>query len=77
MSQLSAALKALRKQKLTLTKELSRLDVAIAALTKVNGTGGHTAQGARRDLSVAARRRIAQAQKARWAAWRAKQKKAA
>ena len=77
MLKLSSALKELRKQRQSLVSELSRLDVAIGALARMEGTAGGRAISsvARRPLSAAARRRIAQAQKVRWAAWRAKQKK--
>ncbi|HEV2396864.1 MAG TPA: hypothetical protein VGS27_07985 [Candidatus Sulfotelmatobacter sp.] len=54
-----------------LKSERSRLDRAIAALSDVVGvkTGG---SGRRRMLSAAARKRIADAQRARWAKFKAK-----
>jgi hypothetical protein len=62
-----------------LRQERDRLDAAIRALTSVGGgTGQSTAStGAtpkRRTLSAAARRKIAAAQRARWAKVKAKQK---
>jgi hypothetical protein len=63
-----------------LRQERDRLDAAIRALTSLGGgrTGQNSAStGAapkRRTLSVAARRKIAAAQRARWAKIKAKQK---
>jgi hypothetical protein len=52
-----------------LKKERDKLDRAIAALTGVRGAGGGSG---RRKLSAAARERIAAAQRARWAKFKAK-----
>jgi hypothetical protein len=60
----------LKKQKASLQQQLGRVESALAVLGKLNGAGG----GARRPLSVAARRRIAAAQRARWAKVRAAKK---
>jgi hypothetical protein len=64
-----------------LRQERDRLDAAIRALTSVAGSSGTsksatTAAAApkRRTLSLAARRKIAAAQRARWAKVKAKQK---
>jgi hypothetical protein len=54
-----------------LKKERDKLDRAIAALSGVGGTRGG---GGRRRLSAAARERIAAAQRARWAKFKAKKK---
>ena len=54
-----------------LKKERDKLDRAIAALSGVGGTGGR--RGPRR-LSAAARERIAAAQRARWAKFKAKKR---
>ena len=72
----------LQVQRKRVHAELERLDAAINALrgSKLsNGSGEIRIVPAkpRRMMSAAARKRIADAQKARWAAWRAKQKKAA
>ena len=54
-----------------LKKERDKLDRAITALSGVTGgkTGGRTGK---RRLSAAARKRIADAQRARWAKYKAK-----
>ena len=70
----------LREERSRAQKELGRLNEAISALKKL--TGDHSAPAraskprARRKLSAAARKKISQAQKARWAKVR-KQKAAA
>jgi len=75
MANLSQALKQLHKERQRVQSELSRLDGAIHAL---QGYGTKNGSGrARRTLSVAARKRIAAAQRARWAKWKATRKKAA
>ena len=53
-----------------LKAERSKLDRAIAALSDV--VGGSAASRGKRILSVAARKRIADAQRARWAKFKAK-----
>jgi len=58
MANLEAVVKELRLER-------TKLDKAIAALTSLDGTGNKTSQ--RGTMSVAARRRIAAAQRARWA----------
>jgi hypothetical protein len=55
-----------------LKKERDRLDTAITALSGITGTGG--GGRARRKLSAAARERIAAAQRARWAKFKAKKR---
>jgi hypothetical protein len=60
-----------------LQQERARIDAALQALTGVSnnrGTRG-TARTGRRTLSAAARKRIAAAQRARWAKWKAAKKK--
>jgi hypothetical protein len=59
-----------------LKQERSRLDKAIAALSEVSGSTNASMAGSppRRQLSVAARKRIAAAQRARWAKVRAGKK---
>lgn len=51
-----------------LKKERDKLDRAIVALSGASGSGG------RRRLSASARKRIADAQRARWAKFKAKKK---
>lgn len=78
VSQILNQLQARRRQA---QAELSSLDAAINALRGLNSPNstGQTAKSSRprRILSAAARKKIAAAQRARWAAWKAKQKKAA
>jgi hypothetical protein len=82
MSNISGILNQLQSQRRQVHQELVRLDSAISAL-KGLAVPNHTgkASGAssrpRRTMSTAARKRIAAAQRARWAAWKAKQKKVA
>jgi len=54
-----------------LKEERAKLDRAIAALSGV-GSNSSKANRGRRTLSVAARKRIAAAQRARWAKWKAR-----
>jgi len=56
-------------------KEVSKLDHAIGVIRGLNGSSGASAGRSR--MSLAARRRIAAAQRVRWAKWKAAQKKAA
>jgi hypothetical protein len=56
-----------------LKAERAKLDRAIEALSGVAGAAGkNNSRGGRRQLSAAARQRIAAAQKARWAKFKAK-----
>jgi hypothetical protein len=55
-----------------LKKERDKLDRAIAALSGITGGGG--GGRGRRRLSAAARERIAAAQRARWAKFKARKK---
>ena len=55
-----------------LKKERDKLDRAIAALSGVTGNKAGGARPSRRKLSAAARKRIADAQRARWAKFKAK-----
>ena len=68
MVNLAQAIKGLRAARGRAQKEVARLEKAIAALGKLKGHPGRQAQmGKRRKLTAAARKRISQAQKARWA----------
>jgi hypothetical protein len=61
-----------------LQQERSRLDRAIEAIGKLVGKfRGRNANGPKRHLSPAARRRIAAAQRARWAKWKSEHGKKA
>jgi hypothetical protein len=86
MANLSAVVSQLRRERERVSRELERLDSAIAALNHVAGrsNGRKTASASsnrgrrpRRKLSAAARARIAAAQRARWAKVKAKQEKKA
>jgi hypothetical protein len=63
MTNLSAVVEQLKKER-------NRLDHAIEALSGITGKAGGA--GRRRTLSPAARERIAAAQRARWAKFKAK-----
>jgi hypothetical protein len=73
--ELTSTLKALRVERTLVHKELTKLDKAIAVIRDLAGTNassnGHVGK---RTMSAAARRKIAKAQKLRWAKVRAKQK---
>jgi len=62
-----------------LEQERSRLDHAIEVIGKLVGRNGTDARGSRskRTLSITARRKIAAAQRARWAKVRQRQQKKA
>lgn len=78
MTELGVVLEQLKKERKRLAGELRQLDQAIKALTKVSfggEQGGAGSRRAKRSLSAAARQRIAAAQKARWAKFRAANKR--
>jgi hypothetical protein len=58
-----------------LKQERAKLDQAIAALSGVVGGNGRKRRRGKRRLSAAARKRIGDAQRARWAKARAKKEK--
>jgi len=69
MLNVQSVLNELRNQRRRTQAELKRLDRAIAALRPLSSgnPGTERGRGIKRTLSAAARRRISQAQKARWA----------
>ena len=71
MANLAKMVKGLRQERLRAVREVKGLSKAIAALGKLGrntlGAGAATFGRKKRRLSVAARRRISLAQKARWA----------
>jgi hypothetical protein len=67
--------KQLRIERTNLVNELKHVDAALAVLGKLDGGSSYTKP--RRTLSAAARRKIAAAQKARWAKVKAGSKLAA
>lgn len=74
MADLSVIVGDLQTQRKSVQRELERLDAAIAALG--GGKNGAGLRRPRRRLSVAARKRIAAAQRARWAKYKKEQKAA-
>jgi hypothetical protein len=76
MANLEKAVLALVAEQRSLQGKLSRVEAAISALREVSHNGRVGAVRPKRILSLAARRRIAAAQRARWAKYKA-QKKAA
>ena len=78
MPNLSKALKDLRAERDRISAQLSRLEQALSVLVRLDSRGGRSSGSGRRGkriLSPAARRRIAQAQKERWAKWKARHQK--
>lgn len=77
MANLSKALKDLRAERDRISSQLGRLEEALSVLSRLDSPRGRRSGGtrARRILSPAARRRIAQAQKERWAKWKARHQK--
>ena len=82
MSHLTNVVRQLRKERDQAQKRVGQLDEALKALTRLGGVRGTAATrgrtkvvGAkRRTMSAAARKRIAAAQRARWAKWKAAQR---
>jgi hypothetical protein len=69
-------LEELTAERVQAQKELAKLDRAIAVLHQLSGTNMTPIKnGHKRTVSVAARRKMAKAQKARWAKVRAAQKR--
>jgi prefoldin subunit 5 len=66
MPNFTLVVRDLQKQREQLQDQIGKLDTAINTISALNGRG----RGGRRNLSAAARRRIAAAQKARWAKWK-------
>jgi hypothetical protein len=65
----------LERERSRLQTELHRVSAALTAFGNAYLSGGKPAKKKRRTISAAGRRRIAAAQRARWAKVRAKQKK--
>jgi len=70
---ITSVVSQLRKERSSLEVELKRVDAALSVLGKLNGRSSQP----KRTLSAAARRKIAAAQRARWARVKAAAKKAA
>jgi hypothetical protein len=76
MPNLDKVVKSLVSEQRSLQSKLHQVDAAIAALRGMSQNGRSVGVRPKRVLSVAARRRIAAAQRARWARYK-QQKKAA
>jgi hypothetical protein len=86
MATLERAVKELQSERSRLEKEVERVDAALSALSNLNSRGrrggrrravGKRAVRPQRHMSAAARRRIAAAQRARWAKLKARKQKTA
>ncbi len=80
MANLAETVKDLVQERSRMAGQIKKLDKAISVLRKLDGggsSGARKAVGKRRTMSAAARRKIAAAQRARWAKWKAAKKKAA
>ena len=76
MLTLTTAVQQLKQERARTQKEVEKLDAAIRVLSGLTGTKrglgrGRAGIGKRRTMSAAARKRIAAAQRARWAKWKA------
>lgn len=67
MANLMGLVRELKRQKDRAQAEVKRLDAALGALTSLNGRAGRRGPTT---ISAAARKRIADAQRARWAEWK-------
>jgi hypothetical protein len=76
MPNLDKVVKSLVSEQRNLQSKLSQVEAAISALRGMSQNGRSVGARPKRVLSVAARRRIAAAQRARWAKYK-QQKKAA
>jgi hypothetical protein len=78
VDRLAQAIAALKAENKRLLQELKQVRAAITALQGGSNNGrGITARRSGRTMSASARRRIAAAQRTRWAEWRAAQRKSA
>ncbi len=79
MANLSGVIQQLQVQRNAIEAQLSKINSAVEALRGMghNGGGRTATAGPRRVMSASARKRIASAQRARWAKWRKQQSKAA
>ncbi len=77
MPSLTGVLSQLQAERQKMLKEVGKLDHAIGVIRGLNNTTVSLSARPRSRMSLAARRRIAAAQRVRWAKWKAAQKKAA
>ena len=73
MGNMSGIVKQLKMERDRVERQLTGLNAALSAFV---GAYAGTKPRKRRELSAKARAKIAAAQRKRWAAWKAKQKKA-
>jgi len=73
MNNLSAVILQLKKARTVAHQECERIDAALSALGSIGHSTGRSRATSRTPhrMSIAARRRIAAAQRARWAKWKA------
>ena len=71
MTNIAETVKALAQERSRMAGQVRRLDDAISVLRKLKG-GSLSVVRKRRTMSDAGRRKIAAAQRARWAKWKAK-----
>jgi hypothetical protein len=73
MPNLTKAIQQLKQERDQARYNLDRLDEALKVLSGLTGAkqGSARGRGTRRTMSAAARKRIATAQRARWAKWKA------
>jgi hypothetical protein len=79
MLNLSKVVRQLRNEREQTQAKLDQLNTALKVLGEVGTAGSRavgrrTASGKRKPMSAAAKKKIAAAQRARWAKWRAPQK---
>ena len=74
MANLENAVNALVAEQRSLQDKLKQVETAISALRVVSQNGSGTVSRPKRVLSLSARRRIAAAQRARWAKYKAQKK---
>ena len=72
MPNLMAVLRHLESERTSVQGQIKQLDSALNVLQSLNSAGRGRGRGGPRHMSAAARNRIAAAQKARWAKWKAK-----
>jgi hypothetical protein len=70
MSNLQNALHELRQKRRRAQIEIEKLDQIISGIESLNGTGVHESSRPTRIISAASRRKMALAQRARWASMR-------
>jgi len=74
MTNLTGVVRQLQKERQRVHGEMERLNAALAALGSLGGldakSKGSRVAKARRPMSAAARKKIAAAQRARWAKWK-------